>query len=246
MQATSTSDIAMTPAIVDNLAERDEREIEDDMPGDQFPIEVTEHNGDTDEPVLDYGPMLDAKELHQIQHDIVITKRPTWQSSPPADFGSPAHGKLKADQWRTCIEFDLPVSLVKLWQNDSQPDNSVRYCRNKAIHSTMMLAMAVRWGTSHRTSKRHAQKYLDYMKAYLQTLLELCPNQQLHPIHHNALHLPEFLLRFGPVHGWWMFPFERMIGILQKINTNSKMGKIVVITLYANNDHHNQENWNLR
>jgi hypothetical protein len=84
------------------------------------------------------------------------------------------------------------------------------------------------------------------MKAYLQTLLELCPNQQLHPIHHNALHLPEFLLRFGPVHGWWMFPFERMIGILQKINTNSKMGKIAVITLYANNDHHNQENWNLR
>ena len=82
MQATSTSDIATTPAIVDNLAEQDEREIEDDMPGDQFPIEVTEHNGDTDEPVLDYGPMLDAKELHQIQHDIVITKRPTWQSSP--------------------------------------------------------------------------------------------------------------------------------------------------------------------
>ena len=64
------------------------------------------------------------------------------------------------------------------------------------------------------------------MEVYLKTVLELCPNQQLHPIHHNALHLSKFLLRFGPVHGWWMFPFERLIGILQKINTNSKMGKI--------------------
>jgi hypothetical protein len=32
------------------------------------------------------------------------------------------------------------------------------------------------------------------------------------------------LLRFGPIHGWWMFPFERVIGLLQQFNTNSEMG----------------------
>jgi hypothetical protein len=32
-------------------------------------------------------------------------------------------------------------------------------------------------------------------------------------------------MRYGPVHGWWMFPFERVIGALQKTNTNYKIGK---------------------
>jgi hypothetical protein len=33
------------------------------------------------------------------------------------------------------------------------------------------------------------------------------------------------LLLFGPMHGWWMFVFERVIGMLQKTNTNDKLGE---------------------
>jgi hypothetical protein len=39
-----------------------------------------------------------------------------------------------------------------------------------------------------------------------------------------ALHLHEYLLLFGPVHAWWTFSFERMIGMLQQMQTNSKIG----------------------
>jgi hypothetical protein len=63
------------------------------------------------------------------------------------------------------------------------------------------------------------------MVAYLQCLLDLYPNIQFRPNHHAALHIGTLLTQFGPAHGWWMFPFERVIGILQGINTNSKLGK---------------------
>ena len=63
------------------------------------------------------------------------------------------------------------------------------------------------------------------MRAYLESLRDLFPEMKLRPNHHIALYLGEFLLRFGPVHGWWMFPFERLIGLLQKVNTNKKIGK---------------------
>jgi hypothetical protein len=63
------------------------------------------------------------------------------------------------------------------------------------------------------------------MRAYLKSLRDLFPEMKLRPNHHNALYLGELLLRFGPVHGWWMFPFERLIGLLQKINSNKKMGR---------------------
>ena len=177
----------------------------------------------------DGNPMLSTKDLKEIQDDIQNTIRPTWQTGPPANFGSPAHGKLKADQWRTCIEFDLPVSLVKLWDDADQREipEDLRRRRKKLIESTMHLSTAIRWAVSHRTSEQHAQEYKRHMTAYLKSVRELCPNDDLHPVHHNALHIPDFLRRFGPMHGWWMFPFERLIGILQKVKTNFKMGEAI-------------------
>ena len=171
--------------------------------------------------------MLNTNELKQIQQDILETICPTWQSSPLKNFGSPAHGKLKADQWRTCIEFDLPVSLMRMWEETSQAgvSSELQVRRRKVVESTMLLSIAIRWAVSHRMSELHADQYRKHMMAYLTTLRELCPNMDLHPVHHNALHIPEFLLRFGPMHGWWMFPFERLIGILQKIKVNFKIGE---------------------
>lgn len=63
------------------------------------------------------------------------------------------------------------------------------------------------------------------MKAYLDGLRELIPDYQFRPNHHMALHLPEYLTWFGPVHGWWTFPFERLIGLIQRLPNNSKMGR---------------------
>ena len=160
------------------------------------------------------------KELRQIRKDIAATIRPGWQTAPPVNFGSPAHGKLKADQWRSCMEFDIPVSLIQLWAAHADR-------RQKLAESTMLLATALRWAASYRTSEKRAGEYMRNVRAYLKSLRDLFPETKLRPNHHNALYLGELLLRFGPVHGWWMFPFERLIGLLQKINTNKKMGASV-------------------
>lgn len=164
------------------------------------------------------------KEIRQIQRHIAATTRPSWHVSPPPNFGTPTHGKLKADQWRSCIEFDLPVSMVQLWSGE--PSGDVEDSRSqKLIEITMRLATAISWGTSHQTSPKHVAEYMENIHAYLTSLIELFPDITLRPNHHMALHLGEFFLRFGPVHGWWMFPFERVIGKLQRTKTNFKMGQ---------------------
>jgi hypothetical protein len=169
--------------------------------------------------------LIGQKELRQIQADISATTRPRWQSGPPPKFGTKAAGKLKADQWRSCIEFDIPISLVKLWSAAGQAEGNVDDDRRrKLLHSTMLLATAIRWVATHRTSTHHAAEYMRNMHAYLKSLRDLFPDRDLLPNHHNALYIGEMLLRFGPIYGWWMFPFERVIGLLQQINTNQKIG----------------------
>ena len=169
--------------------------------------------------------LLTLKEVRQIQLDIRNTMRPTWHEGPPVNLGEKRHGKLKADQWRSCIEFDLPVSLASLLQQarDDHRDRDVAHLE-RVLESTMFLATAIQWATSHRTSSVHVEKYLHNMTRYLQTVRALRPDLNLHPNHHNALHIQEFLPLFGPMHGWWMYPFERVNGILQSTPSNFKLG----------------------
>lgn len=175
-----------------------------------------------------YIDKVTKRELRKLQQDITQTNRPEYCQGPPGNLGSPGHGKLKADQWRTCIEFDIPVSVAQLWSKETcppeqNPEITVR--RDKLFQSIMHLAVAVRWATSYKTSEYHSEKFEENMVAYLRCLLDLYPNIQFRPNHHNALHIGPLLTQFGPAYGWWMFPFERVIGILQQMTTNSKLGK---------------------
>lgn len=175
-----------------------------------------------------HSDQITKAELQIIRKSISQTTRPSWHRGPPINIGAPGAGKLKADQWRSCIEFDLVVAVARLYSAETpkKRDSSAAQRRYKLFETTMYLALAVRWGTSTITSPIHANKYAHYMRSYLENLLALYPERLLLPNHHAALHIPEFLLLFGPSPGWWMFPYERLIGRLQVINTNNKMGKI--------------------
>jgi len=101
----------------------------------------------------------------------------------------------KAYQLHSCIEFDIPVLLMKLW-SEVKPNegNVLDDRRHKVLNSTMLLATALRWGTSHRTSAKHAAEYMKNMRAYLASLRDLFPNMDLCTSHHNALFIGEMLL----------------------------------------------------
>ena len=162
--------------------------------------------------------------VRSIREHIKVTIRPEWQAHLPENFGAAEHGKLKADQWRTALEFDLPVSLVQIL-SDGKLHGSVENDRlRRIVEITLDLAMALAWGLSRRTSTSHAENYLFYMVRYLKGVLELFPDYDLKPIHHYALHIPDILSGFGPLHGTWAFTLERLIGRMQKMNTNHKNG----------------------
>ena len=164
-------------------------------------------------------------DLKVIRDDIAATSRPRWHATPPANLGQVSHGKLKADEWRSCFEFDIPVSLlwIESHRNASATESDEHWA--KLVHSTLLLAIAIRWATSHRMSATHVEEYQKAMKDYLETLKKIQPTQRLRPNHINALLVGDYLRLYGPIRGWWMFPFERVIGDLQSVKTNNKLGQ---------------------
>jgi hypothetical protein len=164
--------------------------------------------------------------LEVIRQVIQSTIRPSWQAAPPANFGCAEHGKLKADQWRTLLEFDIPVALVKALETRKSTGNIADDHRvHRIVEHTMDLAMALAWGLSRRTSEYHAEQYQFYMMRYIRGIGDLYPDYNLKPIHHYSLHIGDMLVGFGPLHGIWAFALERLVGRLQAMNTSSKIGK---------------------
>ena len=49
-------------------------------------------------------------------------------------------------------------------------------------------------------------------------------NCHMVPNFHNAMHLVEYILAYGPVYGWWVWAYEHAIGILSKVNNNGHGG----------------------
>lgn len=163
--------------------------------------------------------------MKEIWSDIAKTARPSWLTSVPAKLGSAAHGKLKADQWRVLGTTLIPISLIRIWSQVDTTDARSQACKG-VLDITMSLLSAVVIASSRVTSLHNADMYLQHMTAYLEGLHRLFPEYGFHSNHHMALHLHEYLRLYGPVHSWWTFPFKRVIGMIQRIPCNHKIGMI--------------------
>lgn len=167
------------------------------------------------------GKILTVDEMRCLKRDIKATVKPSWVTSIPTTIGS-SGPKLKSDQWRAAGSLYLPITLVRQWTRPS--DVHITAAHKELLDLTMNLFSAVCIITSRVTSERLADEFQTHMVKYRAGLQRIFPKYKCHPNHHMAMHLHEFVRAFGPVHGWWTFPFERMIGSLQKIPINYKEG----------------------
>ncbi|KAF8123624.1 hypothetical protein EV363DRAFT_1179737, partial [Boletus edulis] len=144
--------------------------------------------------------------------------KPSWFGPVPAHFGDASAGSIKADEWRSLITVYIPLAVINVWGTGTDPDAI------KALQSTMDLVSAVYLACARTMSVQRAKAYQSYIAAYVGKLKESFPMSNLRPNHHASFHIYDYLILFGPVHSWWTYPFERLIGFLQRLPTNHKTG----------------------
>lgn len=183
--------------------------------------------------------------LAHIQTVIRETATASWLNSVPKNFGEKKAGSIKADEWRTLSTVYLPIALVILWGDDDgcapPHDESDSGHLLAALDHTMALFQATIIACRYTITTSRALDYRKHLDFWVNNLRKLFPHTREgvpRPNIHAAGHIYDFLLLFGPVISWWCFPFERLIGALQKINTNDHVGGkyvIVFLTRKTNN-----------
>lgn len=155
---------------------------------------------------------------------------PTFVGTVPSRFGEPGAGTLKADEWRWLSTFYLPVALILKWgSGTSHPSPDIARLYRRVLDFTMRLVEAMILTCKRYQSRGRAQSYLDLYTDYMRLMDELFPHIKAKPSHHAAFHIYDFIILFGPLYSWWCFPFERVIGILQRIPQNHKKGEFTVV-----------------
>ncbi|TFY53450.1 hypothetical protein EVJ58_g9445 [Rhodofomes roseus] len=130
------------------------------------------------------------------------------------------HGKLKADHWRTVCTINMVITLTRLWGSVN-----ASAAEHHLLANFTHLVIAVDLASRRSMDASRARLFDFHMLEYLRTLRTLFEHDFV-PNHHLSLHLSSCLLLFGPVHGWWAYPFERFNGIIQRLNTSNQIDKI--------------------
>lgn len=155
--------------------------------------------------------------------------------SVPKKFGAPSEGSLKADEWRTMCTIYIPLALISLWgENTPRPSNEPQLPTavdklKRLLHLSMLLVSAIRIACMYTMSLARATAYRACLGEFLTLLPDILPNASFRDNDHMAMHIYDFLLLFGPIRSWWCFPFERLIGKLQRLPHNHKFGKFADI-----------------
>ncbi len=169
------------------------------------------------------GDLFTTPEIVALQEDVQQTITPSWVPSVPKNLGENS-GKLRADEWRIIGALYLPITLTRLWSRPGPGDVRAVF-RLKLLEATNHLLSAVNIATSRETSELHIKQYSEHIVSYMRLIHAVVPEYKFRPNHHLAAHIADHLCYYGPVNGWWTFPFERLIGMLERTPSNFKTGK---------------------
>jgi len=166
-----------------------------------------------------------AEVMSRIKQVINKTAVPSWLNSVPHNYGDVGAGTIKADEWRNLSTIFLPIALISMWgEGTSHPSPEIAAKFHGILDHTMLLVSAVTLACMRTVIVNRSTAYLDYMTRYICDLVTIHADIKPRPNMHMAMHIPHFLCLFGPVRSWWCFPFERLIGQIQRLLSNHKSG----------------------
>lgn len=172
---------------------------------------------------LNRAPVKNSILLRHIQRTVAEVVTPAWVSKPPRDVGLPKAGTLKADHWRILFEIHVPFAMLSLWKTQSPLASEDAENMAAVLKTSMHLTCAAIWMTKRNLTAECREHFLHHLTQHIEGLKENFPGY-MYPGHHLAFHLYDFMKEFSGVRHWWCFPFENLIGKLQRTPINHKPG----------------------
>lgn len=125
------------------------------------------------------------------------------------------------------------MALISVWGEGTPHASEYEAARLlQVLKHTMLLVSAVLLACKRTTSESRSSDFLDQMSLYLSDLQIVHTDANYRPYHHLSMHLPHFFYLFGPARCFWTYPFERLIGRIQRLLSNHKLGTFLLLRFH--------------
>src|SRR6266702_6171919 len=114
------------------------------------------------------GAVLGKDIMEAVWADMALTELPSWVTDVPCNWGTATHGKLSANNWRVICTIHLPITLIRLWGRDNEPED-----QKHKLQNFMDLVCAVQIANLRSVSKQDIKRYEHYIQCYLVGLKSL-------------------------------------------------------------------------
>ncbi|KAJ3842314.1 hypothetical protein F5878DRAFT_530030, partial [Lentinula raphanica] len=158
-----------------------------------------------------------------IWSDMERTVLPSWIQKPPSRWGTPAAGKLSADEYKVISSISMVITLIRIWGYQNKDDVSSR--RYKMLQNYLDLVHAIHVLFLRETTPKSRAYYGSHILRYLRTILELYPDVTLKSNHHLSIHIVTDLETLGPGHARSSPIFERTNHSYQEVPVNQHIGE---------------------
>ncbi|MBW0492141.1 hypothetical protein O181_031856 [Austropuccinia psidii MF-1] len=164
----------------------------------------------------------DMQQFRTLMKQVVL---PPGSPHLPANLGESKHGKLSAAQWHTLFVYIIPLVIFELYV-DQVGHLDIHSNRYKFLMNTSHLIHCTNIVCARKIKENESKRFKNNYEQYTKRVGELFDSPKVQPNHHFALHIPEQMKSWGPLSGVAEFGGERLIGFLQKINTNNRIDEL--------------------
>ncbi|OAV92204.1 hypothetical protein PTTG_27698 [Puccinia triticina 1-1 BBBD Race 1] len=190
--------------------------------------DVSDKSEDDEDILLDGGlggTFFSANDIDTFRTGMSHVVLPPGVPHLPHNLGDVKHGKLSASQWHALFVFIVPLVLCEMYV-DEVGTLDVRSNWYRVLENTAHLVACTNVVFAQRFKSGDIKRFEMHYKKYLDLVGGLFKGVKVQPNHHFSLHIPQQMASWGPLAGVAEFPGERLIGFLQKINTNNKIDEM--------------------
>lgn len=166
-------------------------------------------------------------DFNNFLQDVVL---PSGIDRVPLNLGEARHGKLKASQWKTIFVYLIPLIIPQMLVLDVD-DFPKTSNRSLILENVAKLCRCTQIVLAKKHTEADIKEFEFMYNRYNQTSKGLFNDARVLPNHHFALHIPQQMAYWGPLLAVSEFPGERMNGVLQKIKTNHRTSKCLIINV---------------
>lgn len=169
------------------------------------------------------GGLLSKEDINLFRkrlHNVVL---PKYVTKLPTNLGESSAGSLKAAQWHSLFAYAIPLIIPECYVG--KPDHLKKESTNGQILSNIgCLCRCTNIVSAKKVSEYEAKQFEISYRNYTESSKSIFKDLSIKPNHHYALHIPTQLRLWGPLCSVAEFAGERLIGVLQKIKTNGRLG----------------------